>query len=247
MKAMVILFALLLTEPDEFRAGIEHFRAGRFADAVAAFRNAEKAAGDAAGPELLFNLALAAVRSGDPVLAETAAEKAAARGGAAFEARRDFIHGNAAFLRLDVEEAATDLPNAPPAAFDKAIATAETAFRLWSKAAATVDDWPEARRNAERALEKADELRKKKIARAADPNAAKKERTSKPRPRPEPPRDVKKEEAQRPEQRPAARAAELTPEQTKKLLEKLQQLDREKGAVREREQSARAKGSEKDW
>src|SRR5688572_205566 len=82
---------------------------GKFADAFAAFAAAERAAGGAAPASLLHDLAVAALAAARPREAEIAAEKAAAREGGA-SPERDFLRGNAAFLRCARAEAAAALP-----------------------------------------------------------------------------------------------------------------------------------------
>ena len=126
----------------------------------------------------LHNRAVAALRAGDLVAAEIAAEKAAAKGGPEFEARRDFVLGNAAFARCEKDEFAAMGPRGA-SAIDAAIGHAERARDFWRRAAAGRSDWPEARSNVERARIKLDALKLKRdeLTSASPP----------PKPKPPPP------------------------------------------------------------
>src|SRR5688500_6348050 len=77
--------------------------------------------------------------------AEVGAEKAAGHGPREFTALRDFVLGNAAFARCDRAERQASGPDGRPAAFDAAIAHAVAAQSAWQRAAASRDDWPQAR------------------------------------------------------------------------------------------------------
>src|SRR5262245_18625738 len=146
----------------DFTAGVRTWRAGQTKEAVVALAAAERAYGAAAPPELLHDLALARLATGDLRGAEIAAEKASATGPAGFAALRDFVLGSAAFVRCARAEAQASGPEAEPFAFEVAIGYAMAAQSAWQRAAASRDDWPEARRNVERAQQKIAELRDKK-------------------------------------------------------------------------------------
>lgn len=149
--------AATLVGCDAARPGIEAWRAGDPREALARFTDAVVDAGADASAELLYDRALAALATGELAVAEASADAAAVRGGGEFIARRDFVRGNTAFARSLSAEAEAK-PGAT-AAIDRALAHAETAFRSWCAAAAARDDWPEARRNAERALLRVESLR----------------------------------------------------------------------------------------
>ena len=96
--------------------GLKLYRAGRYAEAQAAFERA--LADDPESAELQWNLALAAWRAGDLVTAETAAEKyAAASAGAAGDRHRGML-GAVRYAEAEQLERAADaaLAAPPPAA-----------------------------------------------------------------------------------------------------------------------------------
>ncbi len=234
---------LLLGGDDPFTEGLRAYREGRFQQALAAFTEAETAAGADASPALLYDKALAALRIGELALAEASVEKAADRGGAEFEALRDFLRGNVAFLRCEQAAMQASGPEAEPFAFDVAIALADTARRSWQLAAASRPDWPAARRNVERALVQLAELEKKKeeAQRKAELNAKKEPDPapeSAPEGRPQP------QATERPSLEP--QSAELSPEELARLFEKLEAKEKEKLELRKRKQEERAE-VEKDW
>jgi len=172
MKTLLLLMlplalwqtALILPGRDPHAAGERAYAQGDYRKAFEAFQEAVINAGDGAAPELLYNHALAALRAGLLLDAEVTAEKAAARGGREFSALRDFLLGNTAFMRSRKAEVLADEPDAKPSAFDAAIAHAEQARLHWQRAAASRDDWAEARRNVERALLALEALKKKREA-----------------------------------------------------------------------------------
>ena len=166
--------------------------------------------------------------------AEGAAERAAAIGGPEIAALCDFLRGNAAFARCETAERQAGSAAAEPFALDVAIAYGEKARRLWQRAAMSRDDWPEARRNVERARKKLRELRRKKEEREPP-------KPKPPRPRPRPP----EREAGDPEVDPQRK--ELTPEQVRRLLERLAEKEREKLALRRERRAARSADVERDW
>jgi len=239
VRLAVLLLVLAASGGDAARA----YREGRFADAQALFAAAAAEAGDAATPSLLHNLALAALRAGDAAAAEAAAERLVARGGPAFAPFRDFVRGNAAFARCEKAAALASQVEAEPFAFDAAIALAKTAGSLWRAAASARGDWPEARRNAERALLLVADLEAKKK------EAEEKRRKSTPDAPPPPPPPEKPPEAE-PETEPADAApalALLSDAEVRKLLDRLDAKEREKLALRRAERRARSGGAEKDW
>jgi hypothetical protein len=214
--------------------GVAAYREGRFRDAHAAL----KSAGDGAPAERLFNRALAALRAGDLTDAESAAERAAARGTPEIAALADFLRGNAAFARCRMAERQATTAAAEPFAFDVAITYAQKAGRLWQLAAMTRADWPAARRNVERALLKEEELKRKK----ADREEQQRRKTNPPpRPKPRPAPDAEQDPAVDPQLK------ELDPAAVLRLLEKLAEKEKEKRALRRSHREARMTGVERDW
>lgn len=247
MRTLVLALVLLLGG-DEFAEGLRAYREGRFADALRAFAAAEVAAGQNATAELLYDKALAALGAGELVEAEIAAEKAAARGGAEFSALTEFLLGNVAFARAAKAEELASRPEEGPVALDAAMAHATAARDLWERAAASRADWPEARRNVERALVKLEELQKKR-------KAAEKNRKSESRPKPlppdlrppQPPDPRKPGTGARPDRSVTPQLVELSPEQVQRLLDKLGEKEKEKSVLRRAQQQARRTAVERDW
>ncbi|HLQ38820.1 MAG TPA: hypothetical protein VK348_13505 [Planctomycetota bacterium] len=239
MRTLLLCLLPLASPPQAgagFDAGVRAYGEGRWQDAFAAFTAAEQAAGIAVSAELLHDLALAALRAGRPSEAEAAAARAAARGGSRFAGLRDFVRGNAAWIRCERAELQASGPEAEPFAFDAAIALAETARNGWQLAAASRPDWPEARRNTERALQKIAELRQQQAA--AERNRPPSRQTpDQPEPQPQPPQ----------EQQPEPQLTELSPEQLQQLFDKLAAKEQQKLALRSTRQQAPDGSVERDW
>lgn len=244
MKPAVLILALL--SGDVLSSGIAAYREGRFRDALEAFRSAETRAGDAASAELLYDRARAALAVGELVEAQIAAEKAAARGGDRFLALRDFLEGSVAFERCLRAEVMVSGPDARPGAFDRPIRRAREARDAWIRAAASRADWPQARRNLERALLKLEQLERQQAElRQQDvQDEQKKDDRNRPDPR-------LADQRQREERGSAPELDliddELTPEQVLALFERLDEKEREKGALRRAQRRVRQQDVEKDW
>jgi len=239
----LLLPSILFAAGDDFASGVRAYEEGRYRDALAAFTEAQIAAGEEAPAELLFNRALAALRAGDLREAEASAARAAERGGREFAALRDFMRGNAAFQRCAWTEAQANEPSAPPFALDSAIQYAESARAAWQAAAASRDDWPEARRNVERALRKLEELRRKKEE--AEKNRPEQPKPKEPELRPNPPEPEGRTTEE--ETTPEPQLVELSPEEVQRLLDKLGEKEKEKIAMRQARRRARTVEVEKDW
>ncbi|MHC4959568.1 MAG: hypothetical protein ACYTGN_14475 [Planctomycetota bacterium] len=196
--------------------------------------------GDAAGE---FDRALAALGAGDLRGAESLAQRAAARGGPAFEALHDFVRGNVAFARCELADKQASTAEAEPFAFDVAINYAKNARLNWSRAAATRDDWPAARRNVERALIKLEELARKKAA--AERKRKKADPDPKPQPRPLPQKKPQPDPQEAPGDQPQLK--ELSREQVLALIRRLAEKESEKRAVRRDARKERTAGVERDW
>ena len=243
---LTLMLPLFLLGGDEFAAGVRAYREDRFEDAFAAFARAEASAGHGASAELLSNLALAALRVRKLRVAEFSAEKAAVRGGPEFEPFREFVFGSAAFARCELAKAETELTDPDPTAFGRAIAHAEQARDAWQRAATSRADWPEARRNVERALLALDDLLARK--READRNRrSKREQTARTPDDPEQrdPDALVEEVEQDPV--PQQGATDLPPGHLERLLAMLAEKEKEKRALRRARQQVRSVRVEKDW
>ncbi len=256
-----LLTATLLAGCDATSDGREAYREGRFREAHASFAKAAHAAGDSASAELLYDRALAALRDGDPRDAESSARNAAERGAPEVAALADFVRGNAAFARCETAALQASAPEAEPFAFDVAIAAAASARDAWASAASTRADWPEARRNAERALLKIADLREKKAE-------AERKRSSKsaPRPNPKPVPKTKPSTDEKDPSRPpvpprppddgapagedaaaTAQLAELSPSEVQRLFDRLAAKEKEKLDLRRARRQATSADVERDW
>src|SRR5262249_15509758 len=153
--------------------------------------------------------------------------------------------GNAAFARCETAAKVASQPEAEPFAYDAAIAHGEAARRSWQLAAMSRPDWPEARRNVERAIATIEDLRK----RNDDALAKKKKTEDRPQPKPqnppEPPKDADRKTEE--EAAVAPRLDELTADQVMALLERLVAKEKQKVALRRSERRAQQGGVERDW
>jgi hypothetical protein len=232
--------ALLLGGCDATAAGREAWHAGRRDEARAEFRReAERAEGAASG-ELLHDLALAELAAGRYEEALKAAAAAAERDAVRFQALLEFVRGSAAFARSEAAEAEAAEPGADASLFERAAADAEDALARWRLAAADRRDWPEARRNVERALLRLERLRERR--REGGPGA-------KPPPLPPPPAPPTPERpGTMPEETAAAVEGGLLPAaEVQRLFDVLLEKERAKQAARRAARSAPTPGVEKDW
>jgi hypothetical protein len=180
--------------------------------------------------------AIEALRAGDLGAAEAEAAHA-------HPALRDFVRGNVAFARSERAEAAAARPGAPPSLLERAAADAEDALAFWRRAAASREEWPEARRNVERALLRLARLRGKKTE--GGPGGRKPERPPEERPAPPPrPPDTAGGE---PGPEAEVDVSELPPERVLALLEALRRREAEKRALRQERRRAAGGGAERDW
>jgi hypothetical protein len=193
-----------------------------------------------------FNGAVAALRAGDLVKAEIGAEKAVALGGANFAPERDFLLGCGAFRRCEREEIKIYGPQGGSPAIVAALAHAIDARAFFESAAAGRQDWPEARRNVERAIEKVAILRKMKEE--AD---AKAQSRPQPQQKPDASNDTgapkERGEDRRPTPRTEPIAKDLPADQITRVLDRLAEKEKEKLKVRRAERGAQRSQVEKDW
>jgi hypothetical protein len=240
--------------------GLAAYREGRFEDAHRLLGAALRDAGPSAAPELAADAALAALRAGAAEDATAAAKDAIARGGPDLAGFAEFVRGNAAFAKCDLAEAQARLPESEPFAFDVAIRWANVAREAWIAAASSRGDWPEARRNVERA-----NLRLEALTRAKADAEAQRRRPGppkiRPKPLPSPGKDGKPAEPQPPQPSPGAQAGrdakepggdeavitELSPAEVRRLRERLAEKEREKVALRRAQQEKAHAEVERDW
>ncbi len=151
-----------------------------------------------------------------------------------------FLRGNVAYARCEIATEQAQTPEAEPFAIDVAIGLGEAALDAWQRAAATRRDWPEARRNAERALIKLTELEDLKAKREGRPRREK-------RPNPRLIANPRETGGAKSEKETTAEAQEnaLTDTQVAALFEKLDAREREKISVRKSERTTSGVG--RDW
>lgn len=214
----------------EAARGVDALRAGDAVNAVGHLERAVFALGDDAPGALHANLALAAVTLGADERAARAAEAALAAG-VDDRGLLDFVRGVVAYRRaVDVEQRDA---SAEGPAFDPAVLHARAALDAFTSALAARDaDWPEARRNAERARA----LLERATKRAGDP----------------PPDQPEDEEADGDDEDEVqeielpAHLAELPAARVDALLDVLSRKERDKRRQRELDQRRRTIGG-RDW
>ena len=242
---IAVLLAVCLSACGGGGPGERLYREGRFAEAHQAFRAAAEAAGEGASAELSYHHALSAYRAGDITDAEAAAGRAAEVGDASIATLATFLRGNCRFARCLTAAIQADTPEAEPFAFDVAIRYGEAARDLFASAAASREDWPEARRNLERALIEIDRLARRKAeaeARREPPPAPEPPPVPEPPPPPAPEDQTTEEEIDA-----AAQMKELSPEKVLGLLEMLAEKEREKLAGRRERLTTAGEGVERGW
>lgn len=238
-RCLAVPLLLLLAAPetgvDPHAQAVADYRAGRYGEALQAFRALVADAGEDAAPELLGNLALAALRQRRPGDAEPAAARLLELDDAGERALGEFLLGQAAFERAALAELAASLPDAEPDAWQEAVDRAQAALRHWRSAARLRAPWPAAVRNAERASRRLDELRKKR-------DEAEQDKKSEPAPEQRPPAPAETEEPAVPE----VVMQPLPPGEVDELLERLRQKEREKRLLR-RVTNRTNRVGERDW
>ena len=191
----------------------------------------------------LHDRSVAAPRAGTIVEAETVAERAAARGGPEFQPLADFVRGNAAFARSGAEELAAMGPRRRRGDRRRDRARRAARWASGSSPPPSRPDWPEARRNVERAQLEIDELRQKR---------SELEPPKLPPPRPEPDRRPTEGQARvhpddpSPIPKTPPALAELPPDEVLGVLDRLEGKEEDKRKVRRAERRSRY-GTEKDW
>jgi hypothetical protein len=252
VRGRVLVAALLLAACDATSEGRAAYRDGRFSDAHAAL--SRRATDRGASPELLYDAALAALRAGDHAAADAALSRVPARsdvGGLAA-----FLRGNVAFARCELAMKQAFAVESEPFAFDVAIAHGRTARDAWIAAATLRAQWPEARRNVERALLALDELERRKAE--ADPKRKKAGRPEvrlrpapkKPGKPPNKPPDTQSSTEDKSAGKDGSQdkpEAELTPEEIRRLIERLAEKEKERLRARQARRQEKSADVERDW
>ncbi|MCR9247834.1 MAG: hypothetical protein NXI31_22630 [bacterium] len=225
-------------DDDAFAQAVAAYRAARYADALAGFRQCLASSESAPSVELLGNLALAALRERRPADAEPAARKLRELGDADDRALAEFLLGQARFERATLAELAARLPDAEPTAWQQGVDEAQRALEHFQAALrGRGGDWPEALRNAERASRKVAELR---VERDAAEQKVQKEQV--PQPEPPPP----SAEADEQESPPEIAREPLSGPEIARVLARLAAQEREKQQLRRSAARSRSVG-QRDW
>jgi hypothetical protein len=237
--ALALAAGAAAQQPDAFAAAVADYRAGRHEAAFAAFQAQFAAAGDGAGDELRYNLALAALRlqrSGD---AESAVAPWLQADDAPRRADAEFVLGMAGAQRGERAAAAAQLPDAEPLAWAMAIRAMEQAGDAFVRAAAARGGWPEAERNAARTRARVDQL--KRLRDAAREQAAKKESAPKPLP------PAQKPKADQDEDPLGLVTDPLPASELPALARRIAARDQKKVAVRRQQQQQSLRAGERGW
>jgi tetratricopeptide (TPR) repeat protein len=137
--------------PATLEAGLERYRSGDIDGAAAIWQRALEAQGEDAPAVLHINAALVALAQGDVAIAHQQAELARPKAGAALAPACDFVMAHVAFEQAKAGLRILRGPEAGPADFDRVLGLASVAREFWRRSAIERSDWPQARRNAERA------------------------------------------------------------------------------------------------
>jgi len=225
--------------PERFTAGVAAYRAGRWEDARVAFA-AELAAHGAGAPAALrVNLAMAALRVQRTQDAEAAARPLLESAVIDDRAWGEFLGALASFQRGERAAAAARLPDAEPMAWETAVRSAAAAVQGWCRAAELRPGWPEALRNAERAVRRLAALQRERAA--AAPATPKR---TEPVP-PEPPPQAAQPSTE--EVQPDLVQATLSQAELERLRQRLRQKDREKRSARLLQPRRALVAGERDW
>ena len=151
---------------DLIEQGNEHYAASRYADALAAYENARKAAGQSPPAELLHNLAATHFRLGQLDQARDLWSRVRDRKDAAFEAKALYNLGNCHYAKaLELSQSAPQRsPAEQTAAAEQAMAALEEAVTCYQEAIRLDSQQRDARANVELAHRLKQELKNRFIA-----------------------------------------------------------------------------------
>lgn len=245
MRWVALGAALLVLGAQELslvERGIAAYAEERYAEALQAFHQAAQEAGDdsPALAVLEYDQALAALGLGELELAVAAAQSAKRREPAELGARADFVLALTHYRRALEAEALASLPGAPAQAFDPALEAIEAARDAWIAAALAAPDWPEARRNVERALIKRAQLMEARRVAESNRRVRQPDATPEPDPEAQPPTESTSSNA------PPPAPLELSPGELAELLSALERSGESRDEERARRRT-RSMDVEKDW
>jgi tetratricopeptide (TPR) repeat protein len=257
MRLACLGLIVLLTGCGGPGAGHVHYAAGRHEAALQAWEGELQRAGGDAPAALHHNIAVAALRLGQLEKAEAAAARAREVGGSPYEALLAFVRGTLAFERSKAMEHEATRPGGDPKAMEMALMLAEDAQARWQHAATLrAADWPEARRNVERALLRLAALRESRRGGRADrpsqpqstPGGDPQGNDGDPEDGPQPPKPPTKDGVD-PSLPPddTLNRRDLPRSKVLGLLDLLTEMDEEKQAGRRKARRERSTQVEKDW
>lgn len=157
-----LLVTLLLPGCGRMQEARDLAAGGQHAAALALLEQDLARAGARAPAALHANLGLCALRLGQVERARAAFAAAEAAGGPAYARLATFLRGHAAFVASRDLEQQSRRPGADPALLEGALMRAEDALAAFRLASTQGPDWPEARRNLERALLRLESLREQR-------------------------------------------------------------------------------------
>jgi hypothetical protein len=240
--ALLCLFALQApgdAGPDRFLAGVAAYRAGRYEESRVAFASELAARGADAPAALRANLAMAALRVQRTQDAEAAARPLLESAVLDDRAWGEFLCAFASFQRGERAAAAARLPDAEPMAWETAVRSVAAAVQGWCRANELRAGWPEALRNAERAVRRLAALERERAA--AAPQQQK--RTEPVPPEPPPLRAQPSTE----EVQPDLVQAKLSAAELERLRQRLRQVALEKQRTRLLQPRSALVAGERDW
>jgi hypothetical protein len=232
---------LLITTqlPSGFQVGVQSFEEGDFAKAFQLFKERDQAMGENAPASLLFNRALAALRIQKPKDAEISAERAAARGGKSGFALRDFILGNAAFLRAERATKEIELAEGGPRAQERALLHFHRSIQHWRAALGRNSFRPEATHNISLSKKRIQETQNQAKSRSR-PSRKEKSPSLTPSKKPKSPRFPKKNPPQK-------NTPHLRPKDIQTLLQTLAKNEKAKWELRRKQRRKHPPTSGRSW
>ncbi len=251
LAAGFVAIAALLSS-DGWLRGERAFAKADYAAAAAAFAEAIEQEGDRAPIEWRYDHALASFAAGSLDVASDSATRVAQQAEGALRQQALHLLGSIEWKRSEAIAAMAMQVEAEPFLFDQAIERVARARSNWVDAAIGEDAAEESVRNAERALQRLEQLREQK----AEKDRQRKAAGAKQKPMAVPDGKDSGEEKQggakdgekdMQDNPLAPLQQELSHEQVDRMFEKLEQRDREKLQLRRSLRAQRSTSAERDW
>ena len=251
LAAGFVAIAALLSS-DGWLRGERAFAKADYAAAAVAFAEAIEQEGDRAPIEWRYDHALASFAAGSLDVASDSATRVAQQAEGALRQQALHLLGSIEWKRSEAIAAMAMQVEAEPFLFDQAIERVARARSNWVDAAIGEDAAEESVRNAERALQRLEQLREQK----AEKDRQRKAAGAKQKPMAVPDGKDSGEEKQggakdgekdMQDNPLAPLQQELSREQVDRMFEKLEQRDREKLQLRRSLRAQRSTSAERDW